>query len=183
MLTSVHKGCLSDLHGFVTLQMSADNWVFTMVDIGIILGLVYLLREQGRHRLVNSRSDLRTFHQVYKSLWMRETSLHYVCEPYILTLYIFAGMTATFLEPRALVHQTTDCWVVRQKMWDVKEKGAATPEAGWCLWNQVINRGCESRDEGRDISRPEAEERRRLQDHEEQATRSRVCGSLDVGRL
>ena len=38
MLTTGNSGRLSDIHGFVTVQMREDTRGFTMVDIGTILG-------------------------------------------------------------------------------------------------------------------------------------------------
>jgi len=65
LLTPVHSGRLSDLHGLVTVQMREDTRGFTIVDIGTILGLAHLIREEDRRWLVNSRIDLRTFNEVY----------------------------------------------------------------------------------------------------------------------
>ena len=64
MLTPVHAGRLSDQHGIVTVQMREDARGFTIVDIGTILGLEYLIQEDWRP-LINSRIDLRTFNKVY----------------------------------------------------------------------------------------------------------------------
>ena len=68
---------------------------------------------------------------------------------------------------------------MRREMWDVKcemwkKKGAAAPDAGGRLRNQQINWSSDSRDEGQDTSGRGEEVRR---------TRSRVSGSLDVGRM
>jgi len=65
MLSPVNSGGLSDQHGLVTVQMREDARVFTIVDIGTILGLAHLIPEEDRWWLVNSRIDLRTFNQVY----------------------------------------------------------------------------------------------------------------------
>ena len=65
LLTPVNSGRLSDLHGFVTVQMREDTQGFTIVDIGTILGLAHLIPEEGRPWLVNSRIHLRTFNEVY----------------------------------------------------------------------------------------------------------------------
>jgi len=65
MLTPVNSGRLSDLHGLVTVQKKEDTRGFTIVDIGIILGLAHLIPEEDRRWLVNSRIDLRTFNEVY----------------------------------------------------------------------------------------------------------------------
>jgi len=65
LLTPVNSGCLSDLHGLVTVQMREDTQGFTIVDIGIILGLAHLIPEEDRRWLVNSRIDLRPFNEVY----------------------------------------------------------------------------------------------------------------------
>ena len=65
MLTPVNLGRLSDQHGLVTVQMSEDARVFTIVDIGTILCLAHLIQEEDRHWLINSRIDLRIFNEVY----------------------------------------------------------------------------------------------------------------------
>jgi len=65
LLTPVNSGCLSDMHGLVTVQMREDTRGFTIVDIGTILGLAHLIPEEDRRWLVNSRIDLRTFNEVY----------------------------------------------------------------------------------------------------------------------
>ena len=67
LLTPVNSVRLSDLHGLVTVQMREDTRGFTIVDIGTILGLAYLIPDEDRDRrwLVNSQIDLRTFHDVY----------------------------------------------------------------------------------------------------------------------
>ena len=65
MLTPVNSRCLSDQHSLVTVQMREDAQGFTIVDIGRILGLAYLILEEDRRWLINSRLDLRTFNEVY----------------------------------------------------------------------------------------------------------------------
>jgi len=65
LLTPVNSGCLSDLHGLVTVQMMQDTRGFTIVDIGTIHGLAHLMPEEDRRWLVNSRIDLRTCNEVY----------------------------------------------------------------------------------------------------------------------
>ena len=65
MLTPVNSGRLSDLHGLVKVHMREDIQGFTLVDIGTILGLAYLIPEEDRRWLVNSRIDLRIFNEVY----------------------------------------------------------------------------------------------------------------------
>jgi len=46
LLTPVNSGCLSDLHGLVTVQIREDTEGFTIVDIGTILGLAHLMPEE-----------------------------------------------------------------------------------------------------------------------------------------
>jgi len=65
LLTPVNSGRLSDLHSLVKLQMREDTRGFTIVDIGTILGLADVIPEEERRWLVNSRTDLRTFNEVY----------------------------------------------------------------------------------------------------------------------
>jgi hypothetical protein len=65
MLNAVNSGCLSDVHGLVTVQLREDTREFTIVDIGTILGLAHLIPETDRRWLVNSRIDLRTFNEIY----------------------------------------------------------------------------------------------------------------------
>jgi len=65
LLTPANSGRLSDLHGLVTVQMREDTPVFTIVDIGTILGLAHLIPEEDRRWVGNSRIDLRTFDEVY----------------------------------------------------------------------------------------------------------------------
>ena len=65
MLTLVNSGHLSDRHGLVTVQMREDTQGFTIVDIGTILLLAYLIPEEDRCWLVNSWIDMRTFNEVY----------------------------------------------------------------------------------------------------------------------
>ena len=77
MLTPVHSGRLSDLHGLVTVQMREDARGFAIVDIGTILGLAHLIPEEDRRWLVNSRIDLRTFNEVYYRIRMSESGHGY----------------------------------------------------------------------------------------------------------
>ena len=65
MLSAVKTGHPSDLHGLVTVQQREEAREFTIVDIGTILGLAYLIPEADRRWLVNSRIDLRTFNEIY----------------------------------------------------------------------------------------------------------------------
>jgi len=60
-----NSGPLSDVHDLVTVQIKEDASVFTVVDIGRILGLAHLIPEAERRWIVNSRIDLRTFNEVY----------------------------------------------------------------------------------------------------------------------
>ena len=59
----------SNTHGLVTIQLREVTREvtreLTIVDIGTILGLVYLIREIDRRWLVNSRIDLCTFNDIY----------------------------------------------------------------------------------------------------------------------
>ena len=65
MLSAVNSGFVSDIHGLVTVQIRVEYREFTIVDIGIILGLAHLIPEGERLWLVNSLIDLRTFNKVY----------------------------------------------------------------------------------------------------------------------
>jgi len=65
LLTPVNSVRLSDLHGLVTVQMREDTRGFTIVDIGTILGRAHLIPEEDRGWLVNSRTVLGTFNEVY----------------------------------------------------------------------------------------------------------------------
>jgi len=64
-LTPVNSGRLSDQYGLRTGQMKEDAPGFTIVDIGIILGLAHQIQEEDRRWLINSRIDLRTFNEGY----------------------------------------------------------------------------------------------------------------------
>jgi len=64
-VSAVNSGRISDVHSLVTVQMKEDAREFTVVDIGTILGLAYLIPEGDRRGIVNSRMDLRTFNEVY----------------------------------------------------------------------------------------------------------------------
>ena len=65
MLSPVNSGCASDVHGPVTVQQREDVRQFTIVDVGMILGLAHLVPEANRRWLVNNRIDLRTFSEIY----------------------------------------------------------------------------------------------------------------------
>jgi len=65
MPTPVNSQPLSDQHGLVTVQMTEDGQGFQIVDIGTMLGLVYLIQEEDRRSLINSRIDLTTFNVVF----------------------------------------------------------------------------------------------------------------------
>jgi len=47
MLSPVNSGRPSDIHSLVTVRLSEDSRVFTLVDIGTILGLTHLIPEGG----------------------------------------------------------------------------------------------------------------------------------------
>ena len=64
-LSPVNSGRASDVHGLVTVQQREDARDFTIVDVGTILGLAYLIPEADRRWLVNNRIDLRTFNEIY----------------------------------------------------------------------------------------------------------------------
>jgi len=64
-VSAVNSGRISDVHSLVTVQIKEDAREFTVVDIGTILGLAYLIPEGDRRWIVNSRIDLRTFNEVY----------------------------------------------------------------------------------------------------------------------
>ena len=59
--SGVKSVSLSNVHGLVIVQIKEDASVFTVVDIGTILGLARLIPEAERRWIVNSRIDLRTF--------------------------------------------------------------------------------------------------------------------------
>ena len=65
MLMAINSRCLLDIHSLVTVQLREDARAFTVVDIGMILGLAHLIPETDRRWLVNSRIDLRTFNEIY----------------------------------------------------------------------------------------------------------------------
>jgi len=65
MLSAVHSGFSSDIHGLVTVQMREDAQEFTILVVGTFHGLARLIPQGERHWLVNSRIDLRTFTEVY----------------------------------------------------------------------------------------------------------------------
>ena len=65
MLSPVNSGRPSDIHSLVTVQLREDARKFTLVDIGTILSRAHLIPEGDRHRVVNSRIDLRTFNEIY----------------------------------------------------------------------------------------------------------------------
>ena len=64
MLRPVNSGRPSDIHSLVTVQLRDDAREFTLVDIGTILGMGYVIPEGDRRWLVNSLSDLRTFNEL-----------------------------------------------------------------------------------------------------------------------
>ena len=63
-MSLVDSGRPSDVHSLVTAQLRNVTQELTIVDIGTILGLAYLIPETDRPWLVNSRIDLRTFHEI-----------------------------------------------------------------------------------------------------------------------
>ena len=65
ILSPVNSGRASDVHCVVTVQQREDAREFTIVDVGMILGLAHLIPEADRHWLVNNRIDLRTFNEIY----------------------------------------------------------------------------------------------------------------------
>ena len=65
MFSAVNSGFQSDIHGLVTVQMREDAREFTIVDIGTIHGRAHRIPKGERSWLVNSRIDLRTFHELY----------------------------------------------------------------------------------------------------------------------
>ena len=65
MLRPVNSGRVSDIHGLVTVQQREDAREFTIVDVGMILGLGHLIPEADRGWLVNNWIDLRTFNEIY----------------------------------------------------------------------------------------------------------------------
>jgi len=65
MLNPVNSGQPSDIHSLVTVQLSEDAEAFTVVDIGTILSLAYLIPKGDRRWLVNCHIDLRTFNEIY----------------------------------------------------------------------------------------------------------------------
>jgi len=65
MLSPVNSGRPSDIHSLLTVYLREDAREFTLVDIGTILGLAHLIPEGDRRSLVNSRTDLRSFNEIY----------------------------------------------------------------------------------------------------------------------
>jgi len=65
MLSAVKSGFPSDIPGLVTVEMREDAREFTMVDMVTIYSQAPLIPEGERRWLVNSRIDLRMFHEVY----------------------------------------------------------------------------------------------------------------------
>jgi len=65
MLSPVNSCPPSDINSLVTVQLREDAREFTLVDIGTILGLAYLIPKGDRRWLVNSGIDLRTFNEIY----------------------------------------------------------------------------------------------------------------------
>ena len=63
--SAVNSELLSDVHYLVRIQKKEDASVFTIVDIGRILGLAHLIPETERRCIVNSQIDPRTFNEVY----------------------------------------------------------------------------------------------------------------------
>jgi len=68
MLSTVNSGFPSDIHGLVTVQMREDAREFTIVDVGTIDGRAHQIPDGERRWLVNSRSDLRTFNELYQGM-------------------------------------------------------------------------------------------------------------------
>jgi len=64
-MSLVDSGRPSDVHSLVTVQLRDVTREITIVDIGAIMGLAYLIPETERRWLVNSRIDLRTFNEIY----------------------------------------------------------------------------------------------------------------------
>ena len=64
-LRVVDSGRPSDTHGLVTVQLRDVTRELTIVNIGTILGLAYLIPEIDQRWLVNSPIDLRTFNEIY----------------------------------------------------------------------------------------------------------------------
>ena len=65
MRSPVNSGRASEVHGLVTLQQREDAPEFTIVDVGMILGLAHLISEADRRWLVYTRIDLGTFNEIY----------------------------------------------------------------------------------------------------------------------
>jgi len=64
MLSPLNSGRPSEIHSFVTVQLSEDAREFTLVDIGRIPSLAHLILEGDRRWLANSPIDVRTFHEI-----------------------------------------------------------------------------------------------------------------------
>jgi len=64
-MSIVNQGCPLDKDGLVTVALSDSSREFTIVDIGTIMSLAYLIPETDRRSLVNNPIDLRMFNKIY----------------------------------------------------------------------------------------------------------------------
>jgi len=64
-MSLVDAGRPSDVHGLLTVQLRDVTRELTIVDIGTMIGLAYLIQETVWRGLVNSGIDLRTFNEIY----------------------------------------------------------------------------------------------------------------------
>ena len=66
MMSVVNSGRLSKVHGLMTVYLREDAREWTIVDIGMVLGLAHLIPETTDRRwIVNNWIDLRTFNVIY----------------------------------------------------------------------------------------------------------------------
>ena len=63
-MSVVDSGRPSDVHGLATIQLRDVTRELTIVDIGTMIGLAYLIQETVWRGLVNSGIDLRTFNEI-----------------------------------------------------------------------------------------------------------------------
>jgi len=71
-VSTVNSGHISDVHSLITVQMKEDAREFTVVDIGTILGLAYLIPEMDLCWIVNSLIIFITFNKVYEGIRILE---------------------------------------------------------------------------------------------------------------
>lgn len=61
----VNSGRPSDVDGLVTVYLRDYSRELTIVELGMILGLVHLITEMDRRCLVKSRIPIMRFNEIY----------------------------------------------------------------------------------------------------------------------